>query len=270
MDRIERKFESLKKKGEKGLITYVTAGDPGLDRTGEIIMTLDQAGADILELGIPFSDPTADGPVIQAASRRSLKSGTTLGAVLGLVSEVRKNSEIPIVLFGYYNPIHAYGAERFAREASLAGVDGVLVVDLPFEEARELRRFTDRESIPFITLIAPTTGEERAGRMAKEASGFLYYISVTGVTGTKRPSVLSIEQDVLRLKGVSPVPVAVGFGITTPEQAAEIGAFADGVVVGSALVDLIHQRGDEPGGTGKIFDFVSGLKEALRQEARSR
>ncbi len=219
MNRIEQKFMELRNREEAALVTYVTAGDPDLDETGRVVGVLERAGADILELGIPFSDPAADGPVIQAASRRALKAGTSLKGVLGLVSEVRRRSEMPIVLFGYYNPIHAYGPERFAREAAGAGVDGVLVVDLPFEEANELRRCTDPVGISFITLVAPTTGEERARKLARRASGFLYYISVTGVTGTKKPSVGHIEQDVLKLRGLSPAPVAVGFGITTPEQA---------------------------------------------------
>ena len=268
MNRIAEKFRNLGKRNEKGLITYVTAGDPDLDGTGRIVEVLERAGADILELGVPFSDPTADGPVIQAASRRALKSGTTLRSVLGLVSEVRKRSEMPIVLFGYYNPIHAYGPERFAREAARAGVDGVLVVDLPFEEAGELRRYTDPEGIEFITLVAPTTGEDRARRMGREASGFLYYISVTGVTGTKRPAVQTTQQEVSRLKRLSSLPVAVGFGVTAPEQASEIGSFADAVVVGSALVEVIHREGGKPGGESDIFAFARGLKKALTQRRK--
>jgi tryptophan synthase alpha chain len=263
VNRIEQKFMDLKERKETALVTYVTAGAPDLDRTGRIVEVLERAGADILELGIPFSDPTADGPVIQAASRRALKAGTSLEGVLGLVSEMRRRSEMPVVLFGYYNPIHSYGPERFAREAARAGVDGVLVVDLPFEEAEELRRYTDPAGISFITLVAPTTGEERARKLARHASGFLYYISVTGVTGTKKPSVGHIEQDVLKVRGLSPVPVAVGFGITTPEQARDLAALADGVVVGSALVDLIHRKWGKPGGESDIFAFASGLKKAL-------
>ena len=189
MGRIEKKFESLRVKNEKALIVYLTAGDPSLEITKKLIWGLEKAGVDILEIGVPFSDPTADGPVIQAASQRALKAGTTLEGILKMVAEVRKVSEIPIVLFGYFNPIFAYGVKKFAHAAHKAGVDGVLVVDLPYEEAKELRIHTDAAGIDFISLIAPTTGTERLNKIAAKASGFLYYISITGITGTAAPKI---------------------------------------------------------------------------------
>src|SRR5664280_349699 len=189
MGRIGDKFEFLRGRKEKALIIYLTAGDPSLTATKELILGLENAGMDILEIGVPFSDPTADGPVIQAASQRSLKAGTTLQGVLDLVADVRRTSPIPIVLFGYYNPIFAYGVQKFAGAARRAGVDGVLVVDLPPEEAQELRIYTDAVGIDFISLIAPTTGSERLTKIAADATGFLYYISITGITGTAAPKI---------------------------------------------------------------------------------
>jgi tryptophan synthase alpha chain len=196
MGRIEKKFASLRAKNEKALIVYLTAGDPSLSITKKLIFGLEKAGVDILEIGVPFSDPTADGPVIQAASQRALKAGTTLQGVLDLVAKVRKVSEIPIVLFGYFNPIFAFGVKKFAQAAHTAGVDGVLVVDLPYEEAKELRNYTDPFGIDFISLIAPTTGKERLTKIAAEAMGFLYYISITGITGTAAPKIENIKNEV--------------------------------------------------------------------------
>ncbi|MFA5286601.1 MAG: tryptophan synthase subunit alpha, partial [Smithellaceae bacterium] len=184
MGRLGEKFASLRAGNEKALIVYLTAGDPSLDVTKELILGLERAGVDIIEIGVPFSDPTADGPVIQAASQRALKTGTTLEGVLKIVAEIRKMSQIPIVLFGYFNPIFAYGAEMFARNAQKAGADGILVVDLPPEEAGELRIHTDAAGLDFISLVAPTTGRDRLKKILKGAAGFLYYISITGVTGT--------------------------------------------------------------------------------------
>jgi tryptophan synthase alpha chain len=263
MGRIEDKFRTLREKQEKTLVAYLTAGYPRLDATREIVTALEKAGADIIELGVPFSDPTADGPIIQAASQKALKGGTTLERVMDLVSEVRKTSEIPIVLFGYYNPIFAYGNERFAKEAAAVGVDGILVVDLPFDEARELKCFTDPKGIDFISLIAPTTGEERIKKITKAASGFLYFVSVTGVTGTRKPVIEDVKEGVVRIKRVSSLPVVIGFGISTPVQAAEIAPLGDGVVVGSALIKKI-QEGEEKGALiDSVSSFVKDLKKAM-------
>ena len=242
MNRIENKFTSLRANNEKALIVYLTAGDPSLDITKNLIFDLEKNGVDILEIGVPFSDPTADGPVIQAASQRSLKSGTTLDGVMKMIAEVRKVSEIPIVLFGYFNPIFAYGVKKFAQSARAAGVDGVLVVDLPYEEAKELRNYTDTVGIDFISLIAPTTDKERLKKIAARASGFLYYISITGITGTVAPKIGDIKTEVQNIRKITNLPIAVGFGISQPQQAKEIARFADGVVIGSAIVRLIDEN----------------------------
>jgi tryptophan synthase alpha chain len=263
MGRIRRKFSSLRKKNGKALVVYLTAGDPSLAKTEEMIAALDRAGVDILEIGVPFSDPTADGPIIQAAAQRALKGGASLEGILDMIARVRKTSDIPIVLFGYYNPIFAFGNERFSRRAKEAGVDGILVVDLPPEESGELRRFTDRDRIDFISLIAPTTGDERIGDIAGKASGFLYYISLTGVTGTAKPEVGRIRRDMERIRKISALPVAVGFGISTPEQAREIAPLADGVVVGSAIVKLIEENSGKPDLVETVSAFARDLKAAL-------
>ena len=261
MSRIEEKFTKLRKERSKALIAYLTAGDPDLETTREIILGLDRAGVDILEIGVPFSDPTADGPIIQAASHRALEGGATLSGILDMIEAVRAVSEIPIVLFGYYNPILSYGNEPFARRAREVGVDGLLVVDLPPEEAGELRRHTDRAGIDFISLIAPTTTDERIRKIAQGASGFLYYISITGVTGTARPQVADIKRDVERIRVVTTLPVAVGFGISTPEQAREIAPHADGIVIGSAFVRLIG----EGSGANNRVNIVAGYARDIKQ-----
>ncbi|MEN6373248.1 MAG: tryptophan synthase subunit alpha [Smithella sp.] len=263
MSRISGKFNVLREKKEKALIMYLTAGDPSLTITKELILALEEAGADILEIGVPFSDPTADGPVIQAAAQRALKNGTTLTAILEMIREVRQVSQIPIVLFGYYNPIFVYGAKKFAHAAARAGVDGVLVVDLPPEEAPELKEFTDAADIDFIFLIAPTTGAKRARQIADEAAGFIYYISITGITGTAAPKIADIEAAVKRLRRITKLPVAVGFGITKPEQAGEIGKTADGVVVGSALVWLIDENRNNPDLINIVMDYTGTIKKEL-------
>jgi tryptophan synthase alpha chain len=263
MSMIESKFKELRNKGEKALIVYITAGDPSLDTTEELIIALAEAGADILEVGVPFSDPTADGPVIQAAAQRALKNGTTLKKVLDMVKKARRRTDIPIVLFGYYNPIFNYGGKRFADDANKAGVDGVLVVDLPPEEALELRRYTDPAGIDFISLIAPTTDDYRIRKIASDARGFLYYISVTGVTGTKMPEPADIKRDVGRIRRFSSLPVAVGFGISTPRQAGEIAPLADGVVVGSAFVKLIEENSGQDDLVSLVAEYATGLKRGM-------
>jgi tryptophan synthase alpha chain len=264
MGRIGDKFETLRGRKEKALIVYLTAGDPSLEITKKLIFGLEKSSVDILEIGVPFSDPTADGPVIQAASQRALKAGTTLQGVLDLVAEVRKISEIPIVLFGYFNPIFAYGVKKFAQAAHSAGVDGVLVVDLPSEEAKELRIYTDAVGIDFISLIAPTTDKERLTKIAAEATGFLYYISITGITGTAAPKIDNIKTEVKKIRKITKLPVAVGFGISKPQQAWEIARFADGVVIGSAVVRLIDENKNSPDLVKIVSNYVSEIKRALR------
>jgi tryptophan synthase alpha chain len=261
---IEKIFASLRAKNEKALIVYLTAGDPSLGITKKLIFALEKAGVDILEIGVPFSDPTADGPVIQAASQRALRAGTTLAGVLKMVAEVRKVSEIPVVLFGYFNPIFAYGVKKFAHAARLAGVDGVLVVDLPYEEAKELKIYTDAVGIDFISLIAPTTDAKRLSKIAAKATGFLYYISITGITGTAAPKIDNIKTEVGKIRKITNLPIAVGFGISKPQQAREIARFADGVVIGSAVVRLIDENKNNKDLLKIVSDYVSEIKKALR------
>ena len=263
MGRLGEKFASLRAGNEKALIVYLTAGDPSLDITKEIIFGLERAGVDIIEIGVPFSDPTADGPVIQAASQRALKTGTTLEGVLKMVADIRKTAQIPIVLFGYFNPIFAYGVEKFTRNAQKAGVDGILVVDLPPEEAGELRIHTDAAGLDFISLVAPTTGRDRLKKILKGATGFLYYISITGVTGTAAPKIDDIAREVNKIRKMTKMPIAVGFGISSVAQAKEIGALADGIVIGSAVVKLIDENRNNSKMTEIVSDYTKTIKEAL-------
>jgi tryptophan synthase alpha chain len=263
MSRIEKKFSELRTKGEKALICFLTAGDPSLEKTREIILGMEEAGVDCLEIGVPFSDPTADGPIIQAASQRALKNGATLANILDMIESIRKTSGIPIVLFGYYNPILSYGPERFAKKAKEAGVDGILVVDLPPEEAAELRQFTDPAGIDFISLIAPTTSNERVKQIAAHATGFLYYISITGVTGTAKPQIEEVKKDVERIRKVTQLPLAIGFGISTPEQAKEIAPYADGIVVGSAIVKMIAENSQQSDLVSVVSQYAREMKKAI-------
>ena len=261
--RIEKKFADLRRKQEKALVVYLTAGDPDLETTCRLILILDKAGADILEIGVPFSDPTADGPIIQAASQRALKCGVTLSRILDMIESLRNVCDIPIVLFGYYNPIFSYGNEQFAINAKKAGVDGILVVDLPPEESRELRRYTDRAGIDFISLIAPTTDDDRIRTISHNATGFLYYISITGVTGTAKPVVENIREDVYRIRRITALPLVVGFGISSPQQAGEIASLAEGIVVGSAFVHLMEKNTGNKNLIQIASTFVRDIKNAL-------
>ncbi|MBE0556041.1 MAG: tryptophan synthase subunit alpha [Proteobacteria bacterium] len=263
MGRIEARFAAWKKEGRKAFVTYLTAGDPDLETTARLIPALETAGVVIVEIGVPFSDPTADGPVIQAASQRALKKGATLAKILAMIASLRRASTIPIVLFGYYNPILSYGPEKFAADAAASGVDGILVVDLPPEEAGELRQSTDKAGLAFITLVAPTTDAKRATKIVRGATGFVYYISVTGVTGTAVPRPDDVRRDVERIKAMTPLPVAVGFGISTPEQAATIAPLADGVVIGSALVRLIGEKGAGAGLIPAVSAYARSIREAI-------
>jgi tryptophan synthase alpha chain len=263
MSRIDQRLSALSTKKEKALICYVTAGDPSLDKTKEIILALEAAGVDCVEIGVPFSDPTADGPIIQAASQRALKNGTTLATILAMIESLRKNSEIPIVLFGYYNPILSFGTKRFAARANEAGVDGILVVDLPPEEAQELRLYTDPIGIDFISLIAPTTSTQRVETIARHATGFVYYISITGVTGTAKPQVEDVRKDVMRIRKVMKLPLAIGFGISTPEQAREMAPHADAIVVGSAIVKLIEENSRQADLVSILSNYAREMKKAI-------
>ena len=262
-NRIDLKFASLKKESEKALIAYITAGDPNLETTRDLIFRLEEAGVDILELGIPFSDPTADGPVIQAASQRSLKKGTTLQKILKLVASVRKKSLIPIILFGYYNPIYAYGVSRFSADAKKAGIDAILVVDLPMEEADSFRAEMNKQTIHFISLIAPTTSKERIRKIAQKARGFLYYISIAGITGTTVPNFENVSEKIKLIRKETTLPIVLGFGISSPEQARNLSSVADGIVVGSAFVKRIEENQRNEDLNKKIYQFARDLKNAM-------
>ena len=240
MSRIRAAFDRARAENRAALIPYLCAGDPDLDTTYELVLAAAEGGADVIELGMPFSDPTADGPVIQRASERALRSGTTLRGVLSLVERIRKQSDVAIVLFGYYNPILAFGEYELAQAAAKAGVDGVLVVDLPPEEAGTLLSALRAVALDFIPFIAPTTSELRTRRIAESASAFLYYVSLTGVTGASTDlgrAAARAEQ----VRSQTGLPVAVGFGIKTPADAALVAARADGVIVGAALCSIVEQ-----------------------------
>ena len=269
MSRIDEKFAELKTRGEAALIPFITAGDPDLDTTLKIMIALADAGADCIELGIPFSDPTADGPTIQRSSERALKRPISLTGILRLVRKFRESSEAPVVLFGYFNPFYRFGLEKFAREAAKAGADGVLCVDLPPEESGELKRWTDAFGLDLIFLLSPTSDAKRIDRVARTSRGFIYYVSVTGVTGARRSFDDKLRAQVARVRRQSALPVGVGFGISTPQQAAWIAGFADAAVVGSALVERIEKTRRKDKKAKQAGAFVAQLKHALRQAACS-
>jgi tryptophan synthase alpha chain len=262
MSRIKDKFAELRKNREKALITFITAGDPDLDMTRELIPEMEKSGADIIELGVPFSDPMADGPTIQRASERALAAGTTLKAILAMVKSVRKVSQVPIILMGYYNPVYHYGIRKFAADAVDAGVDGVLLVDLPPEEALEFKAVTSAQGLEIIFLLTPTSDDKRIEKVARLAGGFVYYVSVTGVTGARKDVADSVLTAVEQIKKRIDLPVAVGFGIADPFQAAKVAGVADGVVVGSALVKLFEEfHGQEL--KKKVGSFIAELKAGI-------
>lgn len=240
--RLDRKFAALQSDGRKAFIAFVTAGDPDPETSFSILSGLPAAGADIIELGMPFTDPMADGPSIQAASQRALKAGQTLEKTLAMVARFRAEDDTtPVVLMGYYNPIFIYGVDRFIADAVAAGVDGLIIVDLPREEDSELCLPAMQGGLNFIRLATPTTDDARLPDVLKNTSGFVYYVSITGITGSAAPDVSKVSDSVARIKRHTDLPVAVGFGIRTPEQAGAIASVADGAVVGSALVDIIGE-----------------------------
>lgn len=272
--RIDARFAQLRAEGRAGLVTFLTAGDPDFDTSCALIEGLPAAGADLIEIGMPFTDPMADGPAIQAASLRALAAGARMTRTLDLVRRFRTTDQsTPIVLMGYYNPIYAYGNERFLADARAAGADGLIVVDLPPEEDAELCLPARAAGLDFIRLATPTTDDRRLPAVLENISGFIYYVSVTGITGQKAAVATSVAPEVARIKRHTRLPVAVGFGIREPEQAAEIARVADAAVVGSALVDLVARNLD---GTGKatpalvpaVHAKVRALADAVRGAAR--
>jgi tryptophan synthase alpha chain len=269
MSRIKTIFADAKARGEAALIPFITAGDPDLATTLKIMRALERGGADCIELGIPFSDPTADGPTIQRASERALKNGPiSLPAIFRLVREFRAGSAVAVVLFGYFNPIFRFGVKEFARQAAAAGADGVLCVDLPPEESAELQRWTDAAGLDLIFLLSPTSGAERLHLVARKGRGFIYYVSVTGVTGARRFLENGLRAQVERVRKVSALPVGVGFGISTPKQAAWIAGFADAAVVGSALIERIEKAKGSNAKAKEAGAFIGQLKTAIRRAGR--
>ena len=262
--RIAARFAELARAGRAGLVTYLACGDPDAETFARILAALPGAGADLIEVGMPFSDPMADGPAIQASSLRALEAGMTVPKVLELVRRFRRHDKrTPIVLMGYYNPIHHYGSARFARDAAEAGVDGLITVDLPPEEDEVLRVPAAAQGLDIIRLATPTTDSHRLKTVLSGASGFLYYVSITGVTGTKSFDSADVRAAVSRLKSQSSLPCAVGFGIKTPEQAREIAHFADGAVVGSAVVTRILEGAGRKDLVENVVDFCGSLAKSV-------
>lgn len=263
-NRIDQRFAELKAAGETALVPFLTAGDPDLEATEELVLAMAEAGADVIELGVPFSDPTAEGPTIQRSSSRALAQGTSLRSILLLVGRLRDRVAVPLVLMGYANPVHAMGAEAFASAAAEVGVDGIIIPDLTPEDGAPYLDPCRKRGIHPILLAAPTTKPERLEMLVRETRGFLYYVSLQGVTGARTELAAGIEDKVRHAQSLGDVPVCVGFGVSTPEQAATIGAYADGVVVGSAIVDRIEAAGSRAEAVEDVARFIGELKAPLR------
>lgn len=268
--RLSRRFAALRAEGRGGLVTFITAGDPDYETSKQIVLGLPEAGADVIELGMPFSDPMADGPAVQAASLRALKSGMKLAKVLQMVREFRANDQdTPIVLMGYYNPIYSYGVDRFLTDAREAGVDGLIIVDLPPEEDEELCLPALNAGLNFIRLATPTTDDQRLPAVLSNTSGFVYYVSIMGITGTKTATEDAVKTAVERLRRHTDLPICVGFGIKTPENARSVASVANAAVVGSAIVDRIAGGLDAngqptPGLADTVFEYVRKLAAGVR------
>lgn len=264
MGRIQKRFEELAERGETALIPFLTVGDPDRQTSEALILSMVEAGADLIELGVPFSDPIAEGPTIQRSSERALASGTSLNSILELVSRIRTRVEVPLILMGYANPVFTMGYQRFAKLAAEVGVDGIIVPDLPPEEGAELYDGCNDLGVDSILLAAPTTTPERLSMLAGKSRGFLYYVSLTGVTGARSELAAGIEQGVGAAREAGNIPVCVGFGISTPAQAAQVAGFADGVVVGSAVVDRIEAADSRDAAVDAVAKFIGELKAPLR------
>ena len=264
MNRIDQCFQGLRAAGKKGFVAYIAAGDPDLPKTREIVLTLVQCGVDIIELGLPFSDPQADGVVNQMAAERALKAGATSAKILAFIKELRKETEVPLVLFTYLNPIYTYGFEAFHKDAAEAGVDGVLILDLPPDEASQNAELVAGDGLKRIRLIAPTTPEARIKLITAEAEGFIYYVSREGVTGAQTSLATGISEQIQKIQATTTTPIAVGFGISTPEQAGTVATMADAVVVGSAIVKLIEKHGTQSDLATELAAFVKPLVEAVK------
>lgn len=263
MNRIDRKFNELRAARKKAFIAFITAGDPSLKATEELVPALEKAGADIIELGVPFSDPLADGATIQAASYRALKLGVTVRKILTAVKNIRKVCDVPIALMTYYNPIHHFGVSKFVRAAKEAGVDGVIIPDLPVDEASELRREAKACGLAVIFFLSPTTSRDRIQGIVKAATGFIYFVSIAGVTGARSIIPGDIKAKICLAKTLTRKPVCVGFGISTPAQVRALGQAADGVIVGSAIVREIEKNAGRPDMAQRVAAFMKKLAAAI-------
>ncbi len=260
--RISEKFNTLREKNEKALITYITSGDPDLDTTLNLVLAMEKAGADIVELGIPYSDPLADGPVIQRAAQRALKAGTNIDSIFGMVSKIREKTELPLVFLLYFNTIHRYGIKRFLEKCQNSGVDGLIIPDLPLEERRELNEVMKDYPIDLITLVAPTS-EDRIREIVLDAEGFVYCISSKGVTGTRDRFEIDLSNFINKVKKYTTTPLAIGFGISNKEAIKNLKGLCDGLIVGSAIVEKIEKGIKEEAVEDQVFNFVSELHEAI-------
>ena len=256
--RIEKVFKRLKKEGKKAFIPYVMAGDPSVERTKEVVLLFEECGADIVELGVPFSDPLADGPTIQRASERALKNGVSLRRVISYVKNLREITQIPIVLMTYFNPVFKYGVEHFVKDAKDSGVDGVIIPDLPPDEAADFIKLSREASLDTIFLLAPTSTADRIERVARASSGFIYYVSITGITGSDILLDGSMEVLIEEIRKYTNRPIAVGFGVSTPFQASAVAKVSDAVIVGSAIVKRLHESPDE------LKHYLTSLREAIK------
>ncbi len=261
MSRIDNKFKELKKINKKALIAFITCGDPDLHTTEKLILEMERHGVNIIELGVPFSDPLADGPTIQEASQRALANKITLNKILNFVKDLRKSTDIPLALMTYYNPVYKFGIEKFGKSALESGVDGVIIPDLPPEEAEEFTLF--KGILDIIYFISPISSSERIKMVSRAGQGFIYYVSLTGVTGARKTLSHDIKNHLRQIKKVASIPVAVGFGISTPSQAKEIAKYADGIIVGSAIIDIIKKNLGKKHLIKKVGEFVRSLREAI-------
>lgn len=266
MNRISAKFNELRSQERKGFIPFVSAGDPDLETSRQIVLTLADCGADIIELGVPFSDPMADGPTIQTSSMRALENGVTLDDILGMVADIRKETDVPMVLFSYLNPLYRYGIERLAKDSAAAGIDGILVTDAIDEEAADIRTVLQNSGLDLISLIAPTTSDERLESIVKDASGFIYAVSRAGVTGAQASTSSSAEVLVNRVRLFTDLPIAVGFGISTRSQIEEVWKYADAAVVGSAIVAEIERSIGTGDTIERVREFVGGLLPSVAKD----
>ncbi|CAH2213825.1 tryptophan synthase subunit alpha [Tepidibacter aestuarii] len=260
--RISEKFNTLRQKNEKALITYITSGDPDLDTTLNLVLEMEKAGADIVELGIPYSDPLADGPVIQRAAQRALKAGTNIDSIFDMVSKIREKTELPLVFLVYFNTIHRYGINRFLDKCQNSGVDGLIIPDLPLEERRELNEIMKNYPIDLIALVAPTS-EDRIREIVLDSEGFVYCISSKGVTGTRECFEVDLSNFINKVKKYTTIPLAIGFGISNKEAIKNLKGLCDGLIIGSAIVEKIEKGLEEEAVKDKVFNFVSELHGAI-------